>query len=86
MKSISGHEFEKKFDNNEDVSDHLDFARAVRLEEFEKSIGKSLTVSVGFPEWIIKAVDREAKRTGVTREEIIRQWIAQKLELENHHA
>ena len=29
-------EFDKKFDDGEDISEYLDFSKAVRLNEFEK--------------------------------------------------
>jgi hypothetical protein len=37
-------------------------------------------VNVDFPKWMIKALDQEAKRLGVTRQSIIKVWIAERLE------
>jgi len=37
-------------------------------------------VNVDFPEWMIGSLDREAKRLGVTRQSIIKIWIADRLE------
>ena len=37
-------------------------------------------VNVDFPLWMVKSLDREARRLGVTRQSIIKVWIAEKLE------
>jgi hypothetical protein len=37
-------------------------------------------VNVDFPEWMIQALDREARRLGVTRQSLIKVWIAERLE------
>jgi hypothetical protein len=66
-------EFEKKFDNGESVMDALDLTRAHRPGEEQKR------VNVDFPVWMIAALDREAKRIGVTRQSIIKMWLAEHL-------
>jgi hypothetical protein len=35
---------------------------------------------VDFPVWMIESLDREARRLGVTRQSIIKVWIAERLE------
>ncbi|MDB9518355.1 ribbon-helix-helix protein, CopG family [Roseofilum reptotaenium CS-1145] len=37
-------------------------------------------VNVDFPESMIQALDREAKRLGITRQSLIKVWIAERLE------
>lgn len=37
-------------------------------------------VNVDFPVWMIESLDREARRLGVTRQSIIKMWIAERLE------
>jgi hypothetical protein len=39
-------------------------------------------VNVDFPVWMIESLDREARRLGVTRQSIIKVWIAERLERE----
>jgi hypothetical protein len=34
---------------------------------------------VDFPVWMIESLDREARRIGVTRQSIIKVWIAERL-------
>jgi len=66
-------EFDKKFDNGEDITEELDFSKA------ERPGHNSRRVNVDFPEWMIKMLDRESKRLGITRQSIIKVWIAEKL-------
>ena len=67
-------EFDQAFDRGEDVSSALDLAAAQRpgLEQRR--------VNVDFPVWMIESLDREARRLGVTRQSVIKVWIAERLE------
>jgi len=38
-------------------------------------------VNVDFPTWMISSLDQEAKRLGVTRQSIIKIWLAERLEV-----
>ena len=67
-------EFDAKFDQGEDISEFLDLSRAKRPGHEQKR------VNVDFPIWMIEALDREAKRLGVTRQSIIKVWLAERLE------
>ncbi|MFZ5921104.1 MAG: type II toxin-antitoxin system BrnA family antitoxin [Chloroflexota bacterium] len=67
-------EFEKKFDDGESVIEDLDLSRARRLGEEQKRI------NVDFPVWMIQALDREARRMGVTRQSVIKMWLAERLQ------
>ena len=67
-------ELEKKFDNNEDITKHLDVSKARRPVQEQKR------VNVDFPTWMIHSLDKEAKRLGVPRQPIIKVWIAERLE------
>ena len=66
-------EFDKKFDNGEDISEFLDFSKSERPGQKQKR------VNVDLPVWMINLMDKEARRIGVTRQSIIKVWIAQKL-------
>jgi len=68
-------DFDKKFDEGvEDIIDDLDMATASRpLKEQRR-------VNVDFPVWMVESLDREARRLGVTRQSIIKVWIAERLE------
>lgn len=66
--------FDKQFDDGENVLEHLDLSQARRPAEEQKRI------SMDFPVWMLSALDREAKRLGVTRQSIIKLWLAERLE------
>jgi len=68
-------DFDKKFDEGEvDILDDLDLSQVKRPGYEQKR------VNVDFPLWMIEALDREANRLGVTRQSIIKVWIAERLE------
>lgn len=73
-KSITTEEFDKKFDDGEDIIEFLDLEKAFRPDLETKRI------NVDFPNWMISSLDSEAKRLGVTRQSIIKVWIAERLE------
>ena len=37
-------------------------------------------VNVDFPAWVVEGLDRQAKRLGITRQALIKTWIAERLE------
>ena len=37
-------------------------------------------VNVDFPEWVVRELDKEARRVGVTRQAIIKTWIVERLD------
>ena len=68
-------EFDKKFDEGEeDVIEDLDLSKMKRPGHLQKR------VNVDFPVWMIEALDQEASRLGVTRQSVIKVWIAERLE------
>ena len=70
---MKAREFDKKFDAGMDISESLDIARAVRVKQELKR------VNVDFPPWMVEALDKEARRLGVTRQSIIKVWISERL-------
>ena len=78
-RTITSKEFDEKFDRGEDISEYLDFSKAIRPNALNTNTRK---VNIDFPEWIIEALDKEAKKIGVTRQSIIKVWIAQRLKEE----
>ncbi|MFN8634499.1 MAG: CopG family antitoxin [Chloroflexota bacterium] len=67
-------EFDQMFDDGEDVTEYLDLAQARRPALEPRR------VNVDFPAWMVDSLDREAKRLGVTRQSVIKVWIAERLE------
>ncbi|MBW4557350.1 MAG: BrnA antitoxin family protein [Trichormus sp. ATA11-4-KO1] len=71
---MKAEEFDQKFDAGEDMTTYLDM-NTIRRPGYEQR-----RVNVDFPTWMIEALDREAARIGVTRQSIIKVWIAERLE------
>ena len=68
-------DLDRKFDDGEeDILDYFDLDSATRPNRQVKR------VNVDFPEWVVEALDAEAQRLGVTRQSIIKVWIAERLE------
>ena len=85
MKTITAKEFDEKFNNGEDISEYLDFSSAIKLKDVKRLKTETKKVNVDFPEWIIESLDQEAKKIGVTRQSIIKVWIAERLKEETEH-
>ena len=67
-------DFDRKFDEGADITEDLDLTHARRPGQEQRR------VNVDFPTWMIESLDREAARLGVTRQSIIKVWIADRLE------
>ena len=78
--TISAKELDRRFDDGEDISSHLDWGTARRpgLEQRR--------VNVDLPIWMIESLDGEAKRVGVTRQSIVKVWLAERLKAEEADA
>lgn len=72
-KKIRAKRFDEKFDDGESVAPHLDLTGARRPTQEQRR------VNVDFPAWMVESLDREAKRLGVTRQSVIKVWIAERL-------
>lgn len=74
LHSMKAKDFEKEFDENQNITDSLDLSKAKRVLQAQKR------VNVDFPIWMIESLDREAGKLGVTRQSIIKVWLAERLE------
>ncbi len=66
--------FDSDFDQGKDITGALDLSKARRPKQ------KQRRVNVDFPTWMIEMLDKEAGRLGVTRQSIIKVWLAERLE------
>ena len=67
-------DFDNAFDAGGDISGLLDLSKARRPGLEQKR------VNVDFPAWMVTSLDREADRLGVTRQALIKLWLADKLD------
>ena len=75
-KYITAAEFDKRFDAAEDLSVHYDLDQATRPALEQRR------VSVDFPVWMVQKLDSVARHLGVTRQSVIKVFIAEKLKEE----
>ena len=66
--------FEQYLDDGIDITDSLDLSKSKRVLQEQKR------VNVDFPTWMIDSLDREASKLGVTRQSVIKVWLAERLE------
>jgi|TARA_B110000977_G_scaffold128203_1_gene163688 hypothetical protein len=71
-------QLDKLFDDNQkkDVVDHFDVSKAIR-PNLEKE-----RVNVDFPVWMIDDLDKAAATMSVTRQAVIKIWLAERLKSE----
>jgi len=74
VKTSTAKAFDRKFDSGARVTDLLQLDRARRVGT------EARRVNVDFPAWMVESLDREARRLGVTRQSLIKLWLADKLE------
>jgi hypothetical protein len=66
--------FDQQFDDGLDITASLDMSKAKRVLQAQKR------VNVDFPTWMVDSLDREARKLGVTRQSVIKVWLAERLE------
>jgi hypothetical protein len=67
-------EFDQKFEAGEDIASLLDLTQARRPALEPKR------VNIDFPLWMVYSIDREARKLGVTRQSLIKMWLADRLQ------
>ncbi|EQD27519.1 helix-turn-helix protein, CopG family, partial [mine drainage metagenome] len=63
--------FDQQFDEGDDITAFLELSKARRVLQAQKR------VNVDFPLWMIESLDREAGKIGITRQSIIKVWLAE---------
>jgi hypothetical protein len=68
-------ELDKIFDDNQkDILEYFDTSKIKMINEEPKR------VNIDFPAWMVKSLDKEAKHVGVSRQAVIKMWLAEKLQ------
>ncbi len=72
---ITAEEFDEIFDRGEeDIVQYLDLKSARRINQ------EPQRVNIDFPKWIVRRLDEESNLRGVTRQSLVKMWIAERLE------
>ena len=70
---MKARKFEQQLDEALDITTSLDFSKAKRILQEQRR------VNVDFPVWMIDSLDREASKLGVTRQSVVKVWLAERL-------
>lgn len=62
------------FDDGEDIAHLIDWSKARRADDVARR------VNVDFPGWMVRSLDAQARKRGVTRQALIKMWLADRLE------
>ena len=68
-------ELDRIFDENkQDILEYFDTSNIRMINEEPKR------VNIDFPAWMVQSLDKEAKHVGVSRQAVIKMWLAEKLQ------
>ena len=67
-------------DNQEEVLQYFDTSKIRMINEEPKR------VNIDFPAWMVESLDKEARHIGVSRQAIIKMWLAERLQRLNYKA
>jgi hypothetical protein len=71
---MKAEDLDQKFDNGEDVLEYFDLS-TLKCPGLEPQ-----AIEISFPQWMVEALDKEARKLGVQREAIIKLWLTERLE------
>ena len=70
-------DFDSQLDDGASVIPHADMDKAERPNKLRR-------VNVDFPQWMVDSLDKEAAHLGVSRQALVKVWIANCLSREAH--
>jgi hypothetical protein len=68
-KKIAAKELDRKFDANQDVTQYMDFKKAIVVKR----------INLDIPKWLLDVLDNEALKLNVSRQAIIKMWLFEKV-------
>jgi hypothetical protein len=69
---MKAEEFDKKFDNGEDISQYLNFDNAKRPR-------RQQSIKINLPDWMIQQLRQQAQQRGTSTDTLIENYLAQHL-------
>ena len=73
---MTAEEFERRFDEGEDVTPFFDMA-SIRRPGVEPR-----RVNVDFPEWMVAELDWQSRLIGVSRQALVKLWVSERFQKE----
>jgi hypothetical protein len=75
-KKISAEELERRFDNGEDILEYADMSTVRKI----KGGSRIKRITIDCPDWLVEAMDKRAQHLGVTRQSVVKTWLAERAE------
>ena len=72
---MKARDLDEAFNEGTDITSHLDLTAARRPKRDVQR------VNVDFPAWMVSTLDAEAARLGITRQAVIKTWIAERIDV-----
>jgi uncharacterized DUF497 family protein len=73
-RTVKARDLDEAFNEGTDITSHLDLTAARRPKRDVQR------VNVDFPAWMVSTLDAEAARLGITRQAVIKTWIAERID------
>ncbi len=73
VRQISAEEFDRMFDDGEDMGDYIDWSSA------RHSGSESKPADLHLPDWMLRKLDAQALQRGVDRQALVTAWLAERL-------
>lgn len=70
---MKAEDIDRKFDEGEDVLEYFD------TDSPQRPNLEAKRVNIDFPAWIVDKLDKEASTIGISRQALIKTWIADRL-------
>lgn len=67
-------ELDELFDNGEDMTPYVVPGSGRRINQ------EPQRVNIDFPKWVVRRLDEESQLRGVSRQSLVKMWIAERLE------
>jgi hypothetical protein len=67
-------ELDELFDNGEDMTRYVVAGSGRRINQ------EPQRVNIDFPKWVVRRLDEESQLRGVSRQSLVKMWIAERLE------
>lgn len=70
---MKAQEVDEKFEAGKILTNDLNFSKTRRVNQQSKQL------NIDFPIWAVEGLDKQDKRLGITRQALVKVWIAKKL-------
>lgn len=74
---MKAEDFDRKFDDGENIIEYLDLTKIKRSNSEEK------TIAFEFPSWMVEALEQESQCRDLPLQAIVKDWIEEKLASSN---